>query len=206
MKHQDFVPADRLTCKWWTYKVKFITQNGTRQIALTDETDTEPKTNETVLVTSGTENAGKIYWYNGTKWNKAQDKLKSNQAPTFNLYDENDTGFDTYTSNNWLGTKLFSYKQGSGVNDTVLGFPLSYRNINNSGDIVFDFNLLNDSFIYQENNQTKTGKTDTATLRKYTDLNTYTNVSGWKKALADSKQKVIRQYVVSIQPFAVDVW
>ena len=190
------------------YKVKFITQNGTRQIALTDEADTEPKTNETVLVTSGTENAGKIYWYNGTKWNKAQDKLKSNQAPTFNLYDENDTGFDTYTSNNWLGTKLFSYKQGSGVNDTVLGFPLTYRNINNSGDIVFDFNLLNDSFIYQENNQTKTGKTDTATLRKYTDLNTYTNVSGWKKALADSKQKVIRQYVVSGQKnqFAVDVF
>ena len=29
----------------------------------------------------------------------------------------------THTLNNWLGTKLFSYKQGSGVNDTVLGFP-----------------------------------------------------------------------------------
>ena len=98
MKVQEFCSSrSDLRVNGRIYKVKFITQNGTRQIALTDETDTELKTNETVLVTSGTENAGKIYWYNGTKWNKAQDKLKSNQAPTFNLYDENDTGFDTYT-------------------------------------------------------------------------------------------------------------
>jgi hypothetical protein len=190
------------------YKVKFINHLGTRQIALQEETDTDPQLNETVLVQNGTENQGKIYWYNGTKWIKAQDKLTSNQAPLFDLYDDSDTTFSTYESNTFTGTKLFSYKEGSGANDTVLGFPLTYRNIENSGDIVFSFDLLNNEFTYQVGQVSYTQKTDVATLRKYTDLNTYENVSGWKKAATDSKQKVIRQYVVEGQKnnFAVDVY
>ena len=63
------------------YKVKFITHNGVRQVALQEETDTEPLTDQTVLVTGGTVNSGKIYWYNGSKWIKAQDKTKANQKP-----------------------------------------------------------------------------------------------------------------------------
>ena len=190
------------------YKVKFITHNGVRQVALQEETDTEPLTDQTVLVTGGTVNSGKIYWYNGSKWIKAQDKTKANQKPKFNLYDITDVGFDTYTSNTFTGTDLFSYKQGTGANDTVLGFPLSYRNIENSGDIVFNFDLLTDSFNYQLNQTDYTVKTDSSTLRKYTGLNTYTNVSGWEKVDTDSKQKVIRQYIVSGQKndFAVDVY
>ena len=190
------------------YKVTFINHLGTRQIALKEETDTDPITNETVLIKNGVENQGKIYWYNGTKWVKAQDKLTANQAPVFDLYDSTDESFQTYNSNTFAGTKLFSYKQGTGTNDTELGFPLSYRNIENSGDIVFNFDLLNGKFTYQVGQQTLTQTTDVATLRKYTDLNTYTSVSGWKKAVTESKQKVIRQYVVEGQKnnFAVDVF
>ena len=190
------------------YKVTFINHLGTRQIALKEEDDTEPTANETVLVKNGIENQGKIYWYNGTKWIKAQEKLKANQPPKFNLYDANDTSFDTYNSNTFTGNNLFSYKPGTGAVDSELGFSLSYRNIENSGDIVFNFNLLNEEFTYQIGQVNYTQKTDTATLRKYTDLNTYENVSGWKKAVTDSKQKVIRQYVVDGQRnnFAVDVY
>jgi len=190
------------------YKVAFITQRGVRQIALKEETDTEPLANETVLVEGGVDNQGKVYWYNGTKWVKAQEKLKANQAPKFSLYDSTDTGLDTYTNTSFMGNKLFSYKEGNGANDTELGFPLSYRNINNSGDIVFNFDLLTETFTYTSDTSSFFGKTDIATLRKYTDLNAYTNVSGWKKALTDSIQKVLRQYVVAGQRnnFAVDVY
>jgi len=190
------------------YKVNFINHLGTRQISLQEETDTEPQTNETVLVRNGTTNQGKIYWYDGTKWQKAQDKLTANQAPLFDLYDADDNSFSTYASNSFIGNKLFSYKQGSGANDSVLGFPLTYRNIENSGDIVFNFNLLNEEFTYTQGQVNFSQKTDIATLRKYTDLTSYKSVSGWKKAIADSKQKVIRQYVVSGQRnnFAVDVY
>ena len=190
------------------YKVTFISYNGQRQIALKEEPDTEPLLDETVLVTSGVQNQGQIYWFNGTKWVKAQEKTKSNQAPKFNLYDADDISFDTYNSNTFTGTKIFSYKQGTGTNDTVLGFPLSYRNIENSGDIVFNFNLLTDKFTYQENQKDYTQQTDVATLRKYTDLTTYENVSGWKTAYQESTQKVVRQYIVEGQrnDFAVDVY
>ena len=190
------------------YKVKFINHLGTRQIALQEETDTTPLENQTVLVAGGTVNAGKIYWYNGTKWIKAQDKTKTNQEPKFNLYDIDDVSFDTYTANTFTGTKLFSYKQGTGVNDTVLGFPLTYRNIENSGDIVFNFDLLTDTFTYQIGQSDYTQKTDESTLRKYTGLNTYTNESGWEKAETESKQKVVRQYIIDGQKnnFAIDVY
>jgi len=190
------------------YKVKFIDHNSIRQIALQEESDTDPLTNETVLIKAGIENQGKIYWYNGTKWIKAQEKISANQPPYFNLYSSSDENFDSYISTTFKGTKLFSYKVGTGTNDSVLGFPLSYRNIENSGDILFNFDLLNDEFTYQVNQVQYTQKTDTTTLRKYTDLNTYENVSGWKKATTESQQKVIRQYVVEGQKnnFAIDVY
>jgi len=190
------------------YKVKFITHNGQRQIALQDETDTTPLENETVLVAGGTVNSGKIYWYNGSKWIKAQDKLTTNQKPKFNLYDITDVSFDTYNANTFTGSCLFSYKQGTGANDPVIGIPLTYRNIENSGDIVFNFDLLTDSFTYQLGQKDYTQNTDSSTLRKYTGLNTYTNVSGWEKADTDSIQKVIRQYTVDGQnnTFAIDVY
>ena len=190
------------------YKVKFIDHNGSRQLALQDEDDTNPTLNETVLVKAGEENTGKIYWYNGTTWIKAQEKVSANQPPYFNLYDADDESFDSYQSTSFTGTKLFSYKEGTGSIDSVLGFPLTYRNIQNSGDIVFDFNLLNDVITYQEGQVSYTKKSDTATLRKYTDLNTYENESGWKKAFQESTQKVVRQYIVSGQKnnFAVDVY
>ena len=48
----------------------------------------------------------------------------------------------TYPSTTFIGNKLFSYKQGTGTNDIELGFPLSYRALENTGDIEFDFNLF----------------------------------------------------------------
>ena len=193
------------------FKVKFIIHNFVRQISLIEETDTTPLLNETVLIKDGTDYKGKMWFYNGTKWKAGQDKTAVNQSPTFDLYDQNGVDFNdttSYPNSTFAGTKLFSYKEGTGTNDAVLGFPLTYRALENTGDIVFDFNLLQDEFTYQTSNASATAKTEVGLLRRYTDRTTFTYTSGWTKGYEDSKQLVNRQYVIDTQynDFAVDVY
>ena len=193
------------------FKVKFITHNFVRQISLIEETDTSPLLNETVLIKDGTDFKGKMWFYDGTKWKAGQDKTAVNQSPTFDLYDQNGMDFNdttTYPNSTFSGTKLFSYKEGTGTNDPELGFPLSYRALENTGDIVFDFNLLQDEFTYQSDNANVTGKTEVGLLRKYTDRTTFTYTSGWTKGYEDSKQLVNRQFIVDTQynDFPIDVY
>lgn len=190
------------------YQVSFINQNGTQQLALKETTDTTPQTNETVLVKSGTAFKGKIFYYNGTTWKQTQDKTKVNQQPLFDLYNDAGAQLSTLESSTFIGNKIFSYKVGTGTNDTELGFPLSYRTIENSGDIVFDFNLLADTYQYDDLADVFTVSTDTALLRKYTDRTSFTNVSAWTKAPYKSKQYVADQFTVGERTnnFIVDVY
>lgn len=193
------------------FKVKFITHNNVRQISLIRVDDTDPLLNEVVLVEAGNVNKGKMWYYNGTKWCVGQEKTATNQTPMFDLYDSVGYSFsDTlyYPSSTFVGNKLFSYKQGTGANDVELGFPLSYRALENTGDIEFNFNLLNTFHTYQKNNAVVNVKSDSGTLRQYTDRETFTYVSGWTKGNAESKQLVNRQYIVSTQlnDFAIDVY
>ena len=116
-----------------------------RQINLVEDDDATPVENQTVLVKLGNINQGKMYWYNGTTWLPGQLKTTVNQPPLFDIFDENNSSYgdaSVYEGTTFLGTKLFSYKVGTGTNDAELFFPLTYRNINNTGDIVFEFNLL----------------------------------------------------------------
>jgi hypothetical protein len=75
------------------------------------------------------------YWFNGTTWDVAQG---FSAAPLFNLYDKNGVGFSdstVYPKNDFTGTKLFAYAQGSGTTDPYIGHPLKY---NEYGQIVFE--------------------------------------------------------------------
>ena len=190
------------------YEVNFISQNGNLQLALKETTDAIPQTDETVLVKSGTNYKGKLFFYDGTTWKQTQDKTKVNQQPLFHLYNDAGTLPSNLESSTFRGNKIFSYKVGTGVNDTELGFPLSYRTIENSGDIVFDFNLLADTYQYDELTDVFTVSTDTALLRKYTDRTSFTNVSGWTKAPTKSIQPVVKQVTVGQRTnnFIVDTY
>ena len=190
------------------YEVDFISQNGQQQLALKETADATPQTNETVLVKAGNNFKGKIFYYNGTSWKQTQDKTKVNQQPLFDLYNDTGAQLSSLESSTFTGNKIFSYKVGSGANDTELGFPLSYRTIENSGDIVFDFNLLGDTYQYDEIADVFTVSTDTALLRKYTDRTTFTNVSGWTKAPTKSSQPVVEQFIVGERTnnFIIDVY
>ena len=176
------------------YEVSFITQNNNLQIALKETTDTTPQINETILVNAGIKYKGKMFYYDGTAWKQGQDKIQTNQQPLFDMYNDAGTALNTLSGSTFVGNKIFSYKVGTGKNDTELGFPLSYRTIENSGDITFDFNLLNDLYNYDVGTDVLQVRTDTGLLQKYTNRTTFTNVSGWTKANKKSLQPVVLQY------------
>lgn len=96
------------------------------------------------------------YWFDGAQWNYSQQKTTYNQSPLFDVFDaDNYSIADTtkYLKSTFNGTKIFSYKQGLGTKDPYLGFPLSYRNFNNVGDIQFNNNFDNDTFTYKTSEQ-----------------------------------------------------
>ena len=190
------------------YTVKFVTIKNDTRISLIETTDTTPLDLETVFVTKGTINAGKTFHYHGNAWVLAQEKLTVNQSPLFELFDAEGISYNdttVYSSVAYAGNKLFSFKQGTGTNDSELGFPLSYKNLANSGDIVFEFNLLTDTFA----NGTETIKTDTSFIKQYTTKDNFVYKNGWSSTPAKSVQKVIQQFVVdetSLTDFAINVY
>ena len=195
------------------FEVKFISHSGpatatqSTQIALVEVDDTQPQTNETVFVKDGSTYGGKIFYYNGTQWAVAQEKTDFNQHPRFDLFGVAGNSLSELESSTFTGTKLFSYREGTGAADTELGFPLSYRSIENSGDIIFDFNIQTDTFTFQNLTDVLTATTDSALLRVYNGLTDFETVSPWTKA-GKSVQKVTRQYdTVEIRNnFPVDVY
>ena len=182
-----------------------------RQINLVEADDSIPLTNETVLVEQGTVNQGLMYWYNGTIWKIGQAKTLVNQPPLFDVFDDTGNSYGNslvYDGTTFAGTKLFSYKVGTGTNDTELGFPLSYQNINNIGDISFEFNLLSDSFKYKNVVDIITQTIDVGFLKSILDLTTFEYVNGWKTTLITNLQPIIRTFKESglVNNFPVDVY
>ena len=194
------------------YQVKFVKIGNNRQLSLIETTDTLPIDLETVFVTQGVTNAGKSYHYHGAKWTAAQEKTKRNQSPTFEVCDTNGNSFsDTtyYGSTTFKGTKIFSYAEGEGTVDTELEFPLSYKSINNTGDIVFDFNLLNDMFTYQTETDLFTQSINSGYLKKYTSLTKFSYVNGFSSTPTISKQFAVNEYVatnVQTNNFEINVY
>lgn len=192
--------------------INFASGNTTnRQITLVEVLDTDPIVNETVLVRQGTTYGGTTLFYNGTSWASAQAKTSVNQAPLFDVFDENGNSYSNatvYDATTFTGTKVFSYKIGSGTIDSELNLPLSYRTIENVGDITFNFDLLQDSFSYQIENELFTRGTNIGFVRKYSAIDNYATQSGWTKAETLSLQPVIRQYVFdnTFTEFNVDVY
>ena len=115
-----------------------------------EEADT-PLAGQGIVVNSGKNNKGTSWYFDGTNWIKGQQKTTINQAPLFQLYDADGISFnDTKYGLSFSGNELVSYKQGEGTNDSVLGFPIQYQNVSNIGDIVFEFDWDDQSFIYSD--------------------------------------------------------
>ena len=178
--------------------IKFKGSGASGQISLIEVSDSTPIAGENALVVRGAQWGGKIWYYDGISWNLAQEKTAVNQPPIFDIFDENNISFsntETYPATSFRGTKLFSYREGIGTSDSVLGFPLTYRSIDNVGDILFDFNYNSDAFQYQINDEIFTKNVKSGFLRQYNNINQYSMVGTYTKAAKLSEQRIILQYV-----------
>jgi hypothetical protein len=81
-------------------------------------------------------NLGNIYggteWYfsaDDKNWKFGQQHASINDAPLFDLFDKNGISFTKQEiTNDFSGTKIFGYEIGSGISDSILGFPLKNNN------------------------------------------------------------------------------
>lgn len=107
------------------------------------------------IITNGTVYLDKTVIWNNNNWSVAlQNKTAINQSPLFDIFDLNGNSFSDntiYSSSSFSGSKLFSYELGSGANDSILGFPLSFGPIGNINDVLFENNYTTDIFSYTTN-------------------------------------------------------
>lgn len=179
------------------YRVSSVTHIGVKRITLIEEDDSAPIEGEVVISKQG-RSAGTAYHYKDGKWILAQQKTKQNQSPLFDAFDDDGVSFsdnEKYLGSTFSGTKLFSYKPGN-YYDAELGFEITYRNIENIGDIVFDCNFHLDSFSYKFERNNFEKKIQYGYLKKYHG-NDFKLVNLWTPMSELSSQWVVRQYDIS---------
>ncbi|VVC05064.1 FG-GAP repeat protein [uncultured archaeon] len=108
------------------------------------------KDNNCSLVTSGDIYKNTMMFFCNGYWQKASvNKSAINQYPYFDVYDSNNISFGntvTYANSSFTGSELFSYEEGTGDNDSILGFPLTYGDVGNLNDIIFNNDYNTDTF------------------------------------------------------------
>ena len=187
--------TDRLTNNK-IYEVKFIRHINTTQIHLVETEDSDSILGQGVLVRRGSKNGGKMFHFNGTNWIPSQAKTSVNQAPRFDVFDSAGVSFsdiEKYTTSTFTGTKIISYKLGSGRIDTELGFSLSYLNIDNVGDIEFNFDWDSDIAEYTEIRTPKRVKISTG-YYKFNPDEVYAN--NWLLAGSEFMQPIVDSQLV----------
>jgi len=164
---------------------------------------------QVVFCTSGLTQTGKHYVFNGISWTVAQEKTAVNQAPLFDIFDADGYSYSNtyvYPSTTFTGSKLFSYKTGtSSTVDPVLGFSLTYLNIDNIGDIVFDNNQYTDTFVYVVDSASVNGATKNGFARKYTSHTEYSTEIGWTTSADRNWSRQVFTYEYAGAPLSLDV-
>jgi len=174
------------------FQVNIATFNGKQKTRLTEILS--PSKSDAVVVKSGTVNEGTSWYYNGTIWIKGQQRTAINQAPLFDLFDENGHSYSdpTYYNSDFYGNQIFGYAVGSGTADSILGFPLQYtsESISTVGTYLFDNYLNNDTI-------TLVGTTTTIpTVETYIRINNSTPVyeNAWTAGA---------EYLIPVEQFQV---
>jgi hypothetical protein len=206
------------------YVVKYSYINEKYLITLQPSTDTEVFAYNNLIASDGviTDSAvitGVEYYFDGTSWLPCQSKTSLNQAPLFDVIDQNGYSLgdtDVYPDSTFVGTNIFSYTTGTGPDDPILGFPLSYRNFNQIGDIQFTNNFDNDTFTYLNtdiDNNVTTNINSVGLLRVNNGLNDYAVRNMWIKEIEPSQQFQIisgvfdglnRYFIIDILPNETD--
>jgi len=181
-----------ITVRGKIYEVDFVSHDGKSRLHLIEKET--PVNGQGIVVKDGRSEKGTSWYFDGVHWVRGQQKTTINQAPLFELYDNNNTSFSDskYGVNAFQGNELVSYKIGTGANDNILGFPLEYQNVANIGDIVFEFDWDDQSFTYNNGDQNVVQDTAGGNVKVSEDLTTYVFESGWSIVDEDIRQKIIQ--------------
>ena len=185
--------------KVYTVNIVDFEDDSQTEVTLVPST-TDVVDGDVTVAKQGTVNKGKTYYWRNDTWNLAQQKSTVNQAPLFDVFDNNGVSYAddiVYLGNNFRGSKLFAYALGTGASDIELGFALKYRNFSNIGDIVFDNTYSTDSFIYTAPAGSTSIAVNTGFI-KLTDKDRVINyVDGWTKVKEQSTQRQEVTYVAN---------
>ena len=149
-----------------------------------------------VNVKAGEQNIGSEWYWKNNQLIKAQEKLTLHQAPLFNAFNDegNNLGDTTiFANNDFAGSKIFNYKIGSGTKDSVLNFPLTFKQFYKSSEIQFENFLETDKVTYTKDN-TKTTVPGYFYYKKEKTVPEYHNL--WKEGTNKSKQSVKTFYYI----------
>ena len=164
---------------------------------------------ESVYVMSGQKYADTKMVFDGIRWNaELNKKYTLNQPPLFELYytelDNNGSPISLrdFEESTFNGCEIFSYKVNTGSRqiDPVINIPLEYKNLGQIADIVFEHDLHNDTFYYNNNDV----ETEIKKYYYYNDIklsddgNTVNNFSHtWHQVEGDTKQRVHKKWIIS---------
>lgn len=197
------------------YLVNFVPtgSSGTEVINLVSA-DIDVLDSSQVFVISGLNQGGHTWRFSAELniWIQCQQKNILNQAPLFDIFDENDTSLSNpliYNGTDFLGTKLFSYADGTGSNDPVLGFPIKYNSIATLGDIQFTVNLNSDIFTYSDLARDPiTLNINTGYVHYYPNNDTTVKKIGWIPAADSSVQRQVFEFTIqedNVADFVCDI-
>jgi len=195
------------------YKVHFSTVvQGQDPVITLTQLGSDVLYDEQCVIVLGENYIGKTYYFDGLNWQLTQQKERVNQPPLFDVFDSNGVSLsdmDFYPSSNFAGSTLFEYKPGSGADDPILGFPISYSSLNNLGDIVFDVTLNSQTFNYVQQNKSLTENINIGYVYNYTNRIDYNREIGWQTAADDSFQFQVFNFkyngVPAVPTFICDV-
>ena len=156
---------------------------------------------EVTYVNFGVENGRKSFWYNGTKWVKGQDAVKT-VPPQFAGYDRDGINLidpAVYPGSNFAGNTIFTYAIDTTASvDPILGIQVKRDQF---GDFIFENTLVTKTYTYLSNNQ------QTA-INGYTWYLSDNLANGWYKSRNPSRQYIVNSFdiVSPTTTFLVDQW
>ena len=160
------------------YEVNYVFIDGVNRLELIIANQVNNENN--VLVHKGKKYKGTTWWYDGIEWKQAQEHVSLNQAPLFDLFDENGQSYSLDLKTSFSGNKIFGYQEGTGVSDPILGFPLQYRNSSGLGSYLFK-NYFSAQSIDVSLGFDQVEKRDSSTMFcRYSDVTGYRFENIWK--------------------------
>ena len=178
--------------KIYVVDIVVTTLGGSPQIVLIEAEDTNVEVDQQVVITRGFNEQGKTFYFDGIEWLQAQQKVTVNQAPLFDVFDDNGISLSdstVYNSTSFIGSTLFSYGINPlTVDDPILGFPVRFTDVGNIGDISFDITINSDTFNYVRGIESITQQVNTGYVHNYINRINFARELGWVTAVENSVQ------------------